>query len=289
MHGSMPQCASSVTRDKGWHTRATPRPDVRAHRDSRPDPRLGPRSDAVRDDHGCAALRVPGGGQRDGVLVTRQQCRGDVDVARLAGLQAAHDELLPVDLHRHGRETGVAVHHGHDVLGRRDVGDIGLRQPEGVHDHRVTVRHVARDVGDFQRQLGRQALIDLRARHDDRRGRPDYEGRDRDRRVDRLGHDDRLDAARRIRVVTLITVGGPGIVCVNAHAGGVLSPTDHVVHREDERTTDRADDNRRRCVRRRRHAKPAIGASAASVIVHVFPVGMPVTVAGVLARRTCCP
>ena len=210
--------------------------------------------------------------------------RSDVDVARLSGLQAAHDELLPVDLHGHRREPGVAVVDGHDVLGRRDVDDIDLRETERVHDHRVTVGHVAGDVGHLQRQLGRQALIDLRARHDDRRSRPDREGRDRDRGVDRLGHDDRLDAARRIRGRDLDLVGGPGIVCVNAHAGGVLSRRITLFTvRTNEPPTELMTTDAGVYVGAD-HANPAIGASAASVIVHVLPVGMPVTVAGLLGE-----
>ena len=82
--------------------------------------------------------------------------------------------------------------------------------------------------------------------------------------------------------VTLICVGGPTIVCVNAHAGGVLSRTIELltvianVPLVVPITIDAG------LYVGAAQAKPAIGAGATSVTEHEVPVGMPVTVAGVL-------
>ena len=90
-------------------------------------------------------------------------------------------------------------------------------------------------------------------------------------------------------VVTLICVGGPGIVCVNAHAGGVLSRRITLFTvRTNEPPTELMTTDAGVYVGAD-HANPAIGASAASVIVHVFPVGMPVTVAGLLGETDLLP
>ncbi len=91
-------------------------------------------------------------------------------------------------------------------------------------------------------------------------------------------------------VVTLIWVGGPGIVCVNAHAGGVLSRRITLFTvRTNEPPTELMTTDAAGVYVGADHTNPAIGASAASVIVHVFPVGMPVTVAGLLGETDLLP